>query len=282
LALAATPGCGEARLDEPTKPILTVDEAATAFDASDCGTISGRVVWKDNVPSVAPLKSPANPLGGEILRKLQVRPNPNAPVIDPRTKGVGNAVVFLRGVDPKRGRRWHHPPVRVEMRDCQFHLRQGEIDSRFGFVHRGDLVEMVSRDAWLHCLHADGSSFFSYAFPDPDQPLGRRLTQNGIVELTSAAGCFWMRAYLFVDDHPYYARTDAQGRFDLPDVPAGRYEIVCWMPNWRKARHERDPESGLICRFFFKEPVECVRAMTVKRRETQRADFALSEELFGQ
>src|SRR5262249_44220267 len=131
----------------------------------------------------------------------------NAPTIDPSNRGVANAVVFLRGVDPVRSRPWDLPPVQVAISDFAFKLHQGEWHNRIGFVRRGEAIEMTSYDPILHMLHADGAAFFTLAFPDAKKPLSRRLTKPGIVELSSASTWYWMRAYLFVDDHPYYACT---------------------------------------------------------------------------
>src|SRR5581483_4426080 len=125
-----------------------------------------------------------------------------------------------------------------------------------GFVRRGDPVTMVSRDKAFHALHADGAAFFTLTFPDPDQALERGFHERGVVELTSAAGYYWMRAYLFVDDHPYYALTERDGKFTLSGVAPGRYEIVGWLPNWNKARHERDPELTIITRWYFDPPLQ--------------------------
>jgi hypothetical protein len=166
--------------------------------------------------------------------------------------------------------------VRVEQRDGELHIIQGGADSHFGFVRRRDDIEIVSRDRYFHSLHAGGAAFFTLTFPDPDRPLQRPLKEKGIVELTSAAGYFWMRAYLFVGDHPYYTRTDAEGRFVLALVPAGHYEIVCWMPSWVQARHERDPESGFVARIFFNPPLRRATPLTLQPAETKEAALALS------
>jgi hypothetical protein len=205
-----------------------------------------------------------------------IRENPNAPAIDPPNRGVAGAVVFLRGVPADRARPWDHAAVRVEQRDRRLHILQGEAASRVGFVRTGDEVEMVSRDPLFHALHAGGVAFFSLTFPDPDQPRSRRLTSRGLVELTSAAGYYWMRGYLFVDDHPYYTRTDAQGRFRLDRVPPGRYELVCWHPSWLEARHDRDPETSLVIRVAFRPPVERRQQVEVPRQGNVAADFSLS------
>ena len=173
-------------------------------------------------------------------------------------------------------RPWNIPAGRIEQRDLQFHILQGDLDSPYGFIRRGDDIAMVSRDPYFHALHVSGASFFTLMFPDPNRPLPRPLKENGVVELTSAAGYYWMRAYLFVDDHPYYARTDKEGRFSLEQVPPGQYEVVCWMPNWQEARHERDPETGLITRLFFQPPVTLVQKVELGKQESKEVRFSPS------
>jgi hypothetical protein len=271
-------GCGDSLSSDPPSPPTS---AGSAFDPATAGIIQGQVTWNGDLPAVpplvtwAPLKLLHPPAGRHTFD------NPHAPHIDPQTRGVAGAIVFLRGIDPRRGRPWDHPPVHVEQRGYQFHVRQGDAVAKTGFVRRGGALEMVSGDAEFYALHAGGAAFFSLMFPDPDQPLTRRLTDNGLVELTSAAGHFWARAYLFVDEHPYYTRTDEQGRFTLPQVPPGRHEVVCWLPSWREAEHQRDPETGLVTRLIFQPPVERHETVALEPRQTGTVSFALSPALFG-
>jgi hypothetical protein len=275
LVLGVVLGCADNRPQNTPIASLTTQSAENRFDSTSAGTITGRVSWRSAIPSVAPIETQPNPQAGEILRVRQHRPNPNAPLIHAMNKGVGNAVVFLRGIDQTLAKPWNLALVRIEQRDAEFHLLQGSIDSHFGFVRAGQAVELVSRDRFFHSLHAGGAAFFTLTFPDPDQPITRSLNEKGVVELTSGAGYYWMRAYLFVDDHPYYARTDAGGRFTLAQVPPGSYEVVCWLPNWRKARHDRDPESGVITRWYFAKPLEASVSVTVAPRQSQVVDFLL-------
>jgi hypothetical protein len=274
--LLAALGCGDAsgRTENDTSDLEP--EAGAAFDPLRAGTIRGQVVWSGEIPVVPPLEVQPNPLAGEILHKKQLRPNPNAPSIEPSTKGLGNAIVFLRGVDPKHGKPWDHPPVLVEQRAGEFHVIQGGADTHFGFVRRGSTIAMISRDPFFHSLHASGDAYFTLTFPDPNRCLQRPLKENGLVELTSAAGYYWMRAYLFVDDHPYYTRTDTKGHFMLAQVPPGRYEIVCWLPSWTKTRHERDPESGCVARLFFNAAFRRAQPVTLGPGETTEVTLVLS------
>jgi hypothetical protein len=260
---------------------VSSDRNGVLFDAHFTGTITGQVIWNGEAPIVEHFVAPVSPQVEQSWGEWLKWPNPNAPVVDRRSKGVGNAVVFLRGVDPEKAKPWNHLPVCVEQRDYQLHVLQGGADSQVGFVRRGDAVAMVSRQDAFHSLHAGGAAFFTLAFPDRDEPLARKLNQSGVVELTSAAGYFWMRAYLFVDEHPYYCRTDATGRFALDQVPAGNYELVCWVPNWHKHGHDRDPETMRFSRWYFATPLELTRAVDVKVGGTSEVDFSVSTDAFA-
>jgi hypothetical protein len=268
-------GCGNART-EPAPSPAPEPAAVNHFDATTAGVIRGQVTWTGDIPSVASFFVHTNADSAPPIREQRYRPNPNAPVIDPTRRGVGNAVVFLRGVDPRRARPWSQPPARVEIRDRQIHVVQGLVDSRFGFVRLGDAIELVSTEADAHSLHADGAAFFTLPFPDPDKPLARRLPGKGVVELSSNSGFFWMRSYLYVDDHPYYARTDALGRFEIPAVPPGEYEVVCWMPNWHEADHDRDPETSFIFRLRFAKPAERAIKVTLEAGGTREVHLEMS------
>jgi hypothetical protein len=102
-----------------------------------------------------------------------------------------------------------------------------------------------------------------------------------VVELSSAAGRAWMRAYLFVDDQPYYAHTDTKGGFRLERVPPGRYELVCWLPSWRLRRQERDPETSLVTRRFFAPAAERRRPVEVRAKATAQEEFAFGQADFA-
>jgi hypothetical protein len=272
-------GCADDPLpsDEPPS---TPTVLGALFDPQSTGTVAGQVVWSGPIPTVPPIVAPVSPQVELQGGPWQRWPNPNAPVVDAATGGVHNAVIYLRGVDPRRAKPWDLPPVVVEQRDYHFHVLQGESDSRVGFVRQGDGVEMVSRQQAFHSLHADGAAYFTLAFPDPDQPTQRRLHKSGLVELSSAAGCFWMRAYLLVAEHPYLCRTDANGRFTLSDVPVGEYEAVCWLPNWNESRHDRDSETTLICRLFFQPPVELAKPVKIRPGQSQNLSFTISATAF--
>jgi plastocyanin len=38
----------------------------------------------------------------------------------------------------------------------------------------------------------------------------------------------WMKCYVFVLDHPYFAVTDENGKFEIKNAPAGKYRLIVW------------------------------------------------------
>ncbi len=271
-------GCGESTVEprESNPPVA----ATNSFDPNSAGSIQGTVRWDGELPVVEPFHVLPSSLGLEALKERK-RANPNAPRINSANRGVEGAIVFLRGIDPARSRPWNPVPVSVEMKDFRFVIWQGDVGVPVGLVRRGDAITMVSRQAAPHGVHADGAAFFTLPFLDPEMPLARRLEKTGVVELSSSMPYFWMRAYLFVDEHPYYTATAADGSFMLTDVPAGDYQLVCWMPNWHETGRDLDPESGCVIRLRYRPPVEAVQQVHVGAGAVRSVNFRLTEEPFA-
>ncbi len=182
------------------------------------------------------------------------------PQIDPATQGLGGALVFLRGVDPSRAGPWCHPPVIVEMNGDKLQVNGREVE----FVPVGGEVKFVSLEPTPQMIRGRGKEFFSFALPEMDKPRSRTFDRPGRVELSSAAGQFWAQADLFICEHPYYTVTNERGEFVMENVPPGQYELVVWQRSWWQTWQERDPDSGIVARMGFAEPVEKVQGIAVE------------------
>ncbi|MGL6096688.1 MAG: hypothetical protein ACRC7O_12940 [Fimbriiglobus sp.] len=266
LFLAASVGCSPAVTGFPTNPAPPPppSEPGTAFDPAACGTITGRVTWGGDVPDVPTL---------DLAIRSGLAPNPFAPAVDPVSRGLGGAVVFVKNLDPARGKPWDLPAVRVEITGAAVHVIPG---GRVGFVKRGAEVPMASAEAGHRMLRARGAAYFTLPFPDAGQPIARTFDRPGIVELTSGSGEFWTAADVFVCDHPYFTVTATDGSFALPQVPAGTWELGVWVRNWHVSGQDRDPESGIVSRVRYAAPVGKAATVTVAANAAAAVDVPLT------
>ena len=274
LLLAAAPGCGDARPQPPT--VEPAPEGGDLFDPDARRHVRGRVVWKGDCRRCRRSSS-----ARAWWRRASTRNRRTGPIRTPRTSMGRRARSGGRSCSCAASTR--AAAGRGTCRQCASSSRGGSStsaretrDGSVGFVRRGDAVEMVSADTTFYSLHAGGAAFFTLAFPDPDRPRTRRLESRGVVELSSAAGASGCAATSSSMTTPITPAPTAEGRFRLTGVPPGRYEVVCWLPDWREERHERDPETSLVTRVYFRPPLESVRPVQLEAKGTLTTDFDLA------
>lgn len=274
LIAALLAGCEESSPVEPERP-ASPKILASQFDPATCGSISGQIWWSGSPPQYPQIDGIVLQPGGKAISKQF--PNPNTMRLHGSSQCVEHAIVFLEGVDPARSRPWDHAPVQIEIRQDRIRVIQGDGEARgVGVVQAGDEVEMVARNDSANVLSARGAAFFGLAFPDPDRELRRRFDSPGLVELSSGAAKYWHRAYLWVTEHPYFAVTDEQGRFALPQVPAGEYQLIAWHPSGDIAAIDRDPNTGMVLRYHFAEPFRTSQRIRVAAGHDTSANCLLS------
>ena len=276
LCVLLTGALGCTRPLEDLTPSAQPKSRVPAFGASALpnSRIAGRVTWIGAVPEAKPIKGLITTTEG--LRWGEM-PNHHAPQIDPKTRGLANAVVYLKSVDAWLSKPWPFEPLRIEQRERLIGLKQGAHAGRIGFVRVGEPFEMVSHDDDYHMLRARGASFFTLPFPEPNKPRSRSIDTPGPTEFTSAAGYFWSSAEVFACEHPYYTITDATGRFALEGIPPGTYTLVARHRNWELLHFERDPETGKIMRLIFDAPFQTERSITVVDADTPDIVFSLPQ-----
>jgi hypothetical protein len=282
VVVAFLAGCSEVRFPTAAEQNELETPLAQSFDRAQTGTIRGRVLWDGDIPVSQEF----------LVRAIAFNPNlhqnparyftPHIPNVDQGKRGVADAIVYLRGIDPRRSRAWDHGKVRVEFRERQLLVQQGDQRTGVGFVHRGSAIEIMNADGEYHNLHARGAAFFSMPLLEVNRVHERTFPQSGVVDLTCAAGYYWLHAHLFVAEHPYYTRTGADGQFSLDHVPTGMYEIVCWLPSWHVTRKEIDPETAITARLAWARPQEQAQMVQVRAGQMSEIPFSWTGKMFAQ
>ena len=55
----------------------------------------------------------------------------------------------------------------------------------------------------------------------------QKIRDTGILKLVCDTHA-WMLGFVHIFDHPFFAATDVNGAFSIPNVPAGTYTVKAW------------------------------------------------------
>ncbi len=119
-----------------------------------------------------------------------------------------------------------------------------EFNPYLSIVQTGTAVEFPNLDPFKHHVYSFSQpKIFEiklYA-GKPAKPVV--FDKPGVVAL----GCNvhdWMEAYVLVVDTPYFAKTSADGRARIADVPVGRYRLRLWHPRLTPDMATREVRMG--------------------------------------
>lgn len=192
-----------ARADAPTYP----------------GTITGTVLFEGEPPERAP------------------EPRGKDPVCA-KTPGLAEDVVVAKGklagvlVRVKNGTAGTHAaptaPATLDQHGCTYapHVLG---------VMAGQTLRVHNDDGTFHNVRGtiQPGDRAAWNKPHPARAADLALptsTQAGDVIAVACDVHPWMHAYVVVQDHPYFAVTDAEGKFALANLPTGTYTLEAWHP----------------------------------------------------
>ena len=135
--------------------------------------------------------------------------------------GIRNAVVWLQNLPAGAKRDWNLPPAKMDQKQCSF-------IPRVVVVPVGGTVEFLNSDRLLHNVRSVGKENPPF---NRAQPHGRAISfvfkQPEILRVDCDLHS-WMRGWVVVAEHPFYAVTNDQGEFILENVPRGKYTMQVW------------------------------------------------------
>lgn len=222
-------GCREQspQTSAPTTTPTPVAQLLAWFepDPATVGRIAGRVLIDGRLPRSA--QSSIVDMDGDPLCDA-LHPAPLREEIVPTRKApdgmrLGQVFVYLR--DGLEGKRFAPPtePVTIEQKGCWF-------APRILGIQVGQPFEVVNADPLTHNIHplAQINRDWNQSQSPEDPPLKRRFSQPEVMIRVKCNIHPWMRAWVGVVPHPYFAVTGREGTFDLTQVPPGTYVLEAW------------------------------------------------------
>ena len=141
-------------------------------------------------------------------------------LVGKENRGIQNVIVALR--DVPRQDRYPTQPGRLllDNRNCRFQPHAAVLTT-------GSTIEAVNSDSVSHSVHLYGLRNVNLVLaPQRSKDVGMATRPGYVIVKCDIHG--WMQAYIRVDDHPFHAVTDADGRFRIEGIPAGTYTVEFW------------------------------------------------------
>lgn len=180
------------------------------------GSITGGVRFSDDPPKLPAVKvTKDQDYCGETL--------PNESYVIEANGGLKNVVVFIEDAPPGKA---------ADPQKENYLYNDGcRYVPRVMAIQRGERLRVKSNDPKLHIPHGylGNRTVFNLSLPFKGTSIDTtsRIRQAGILRVVCDTHV-WMLGFVHVFDHPYFAVTDEQGAFSIPDLPAGTYTLKAW------------------------------------------------------
>lgn len=158
-------------------------------------------------------------------------------IVNPKNKGIKNVVVWLRpdNKDPKGsaipknkifpGDAARKPAdVVIDQPCCMF-------TKRVTLARVGDTILVKNPAPVAHNFFwtSGSNGEFNVTVPkESEWKMPQALSYESSPIMYKCTIHPWMNGYVRIFDHPYYAITDEDGKFELKNAPAGKWRMVVW------------------------------------------------------
>jgi plastocyanin len=126
--------------------------------------------------------------------------------------------------------------------------RQHRFVPRVLAVTAGTTVEFPNHDDVHHNVYSRSpAQRFDLGLYPPGQTRSTVMERPGVVEIRCSAHPE-MEAFVVVADGPRHSAVSKQGAYRIDDVPAGKYEIEVWHPDFEAVRRafEMSPNTEVL------------------------------------
>jgi len=203
---------------EPSSPAAT--PGALKVDTAVAGSVKGVVNFEGTAPKNEAIKMNADPVCVKQNKDPQFQ---ETYLVSDDGKTLGNVFVYVK--DGLGNYIFDTPttPAKIDQQNCRYHPHV------FG-IRVNQPLEIVNSDPTLHNIHAmpKGNAEFNNGQPIQGMKMTHTFTAKEVMVPFKCDVHGWMNAYVGVLDHPYFATTDKDGKFELKDLPPGTYTIEAW------------------------------------------------------
>lgn len=213
--MAAACGGGSENGEAPAQPPAP---AVSPVDPATAGNIAGKITFEGTPPAPQPIR-----MDSDRNCASQSDTATDQSVLVDGSGALQNVFVYVK--DGLGNLRFPVPAQAavLDQKGCVY-------IPRVVGVQVGQPLEVVNSDPTLHNVHAIPSANQEFNTGQPIQGMKHTHTFS-TKEVMVPFKCDvhgWMRAYVGVVDHPYFAVTGEGGTFTLKGLPPGTYTVEAW------------------------------------------------------
>jgi plastocyanin len=183
-------------------------------------SVTGTVTFTGKPPALKPLAMDADP----VCAKKHSGPVPAEMLVLGSGNSMANILVWVSKGLPA-GKAWPAPktPVVLDQRGCLY------IPHVMGIMV-GQPYRILNSDGVLHNIHTlpKVNASFNKGMPATLKEASTVFEKPEAVFHVKCDVHPWMSAYVGVFAHPFFSVTGADGKFTIPGLDAGTYEITAW------------------------------------------------------
>ena len=190
----------------------------------EAGTLKGHVKYDGKPPKKKTLRMDADPVCGAAHTDRVY--NENFKMAEDGS--MEEALIYIKDVSYSEG--VPSEPTILDQKGCVY------VPHVFGMI-AGQQLLIKNSDATLHNIHSMPKINKEFNFAMPKVVKEKKSTFSKSEPDPFYIKCDvhpWMKTWVLVSDHPYFAVTDAKGNFSIDGIPAGTYEVVCWQEKFKK------------------------------------------------
>src|SRR5689334_19471916 len=220
VSVAACGGSQETSSTSATPSAPAGASGGQKVDTSKAGSIKGTVVLDGAAPENAVIKMNADPV---CLREVKGEQRQETFMVGSDGKSLANVFVYIK--DGLGSYSFDVPtePATIDQKECRYHPHV------FG-MRVGQPLQIINSDPTLHNIHAipKANTEFNNGQPIQGMKMNHTFTAKEVMVPFKCDVHGWMNAYVGVLDHPFFAVTDDEGKFDIKGLPPGTYTIEAW------------------------------------------------------
>ena len=193
--------------------------AAAPIDMATAATVKGKITLDGTAPPNAPIKMNADP----YCMTANKTPQTQETYMVGKAGELGNVFVYIEEGLGDRTFDAPKDPVVIDQQNCRYHPHV------LGIMV-GQPLQILNSDSTLHNIHAlpTKNAEFNTGQPIKGMKTDHMFTAAEQMVPFKCDVHGWMNAYVGVMSHPYFAVTEKDGKFDLPNLPPGTYTIEAW------------------------------------------------------